>query len=103
MPGKEASRAEFSGEKDSAAFLFAGAAAFEFLAGGRDLQALGFHGEPELMRDFVLDLRDLVALELDDLLAVLADDMAVVRVLGVVGIVKLVVLAEIHFADESAL
>jgi len=55
------------------------------------------------MRDLVLDLFDLIAVKLHDFVAVLADDMIMVRMLSVVRIVKLVVLTEIHFAEQTAL
>ena len=55
------------------------------------------------MADFVFELFDFVALELDDFFAILANDMAVIGMIGVIGIVKLVVLAKVHFAHQSAL
>lgn len=66
------------------------------------MEALGLDGEAELVADFAFQLVDLVALELDDFFAVVADDMTVVGMLGVVGVVELIILAEIHFADEAA-
>ena len=56
------------------------------------------HRETEAVRNLVLDFFNLVAVELDDLVAVLANDMVVVWMLGVIGIVELVVFAEIHLA-----
>src|SRR5258706_13090417 len=85
------------------AFLLARAQLFQLLAGGGYLQAVGFDRKTEPVADFILELFDLGALELDDLLAVLANDVVVVRMLGVVGIVELVVFAEIHFAHQPAL
>ena len=75
----------------------------QLFASARDLQALGFDGEPEPLADPIFDLFDLLALELDDLFAVLADNVAVVRMIGVVGIVKFIVFAKIHFAHKPAL
>src|SRR4051812_26273934 len=54
------------------------------------------------MGDLIFDLRDFCAVELDDLFTVLADNMVVVRMLGVVWVVELVFFAEIHFADKAA-
>src|SRR6266571_6690926 len=54
------------------------------------------------MADLILELLDLVAVEFDDFFAVLADDVIMVGMLGVVWVVKFVIFAEIHFADEAA-
>src|SRR5205814_9844672 len=85
-----------------ASLLLAGAEFFQFLAACGDLEALWLQLETQFVADFIFQFLNLVALELHDLLAVLADDMAVIRVIGVVGVVKFVVLAEIHLADETA-
>jgi len=53
------------------------------------------------MADLILKLFDLLALELYDLLAVLADNVIMVRMLSIIGIVEFVILAEIHFPDQS--
>jgi hypothetical protein len=55
------------------------------------------------MGDLVLDFFNLIAVELNDFIAVLADDVIVVRMFGVIGVVELVIFAEIHFAEQSAL
>ena len=55
------------------------------------------------MRDLVLDFFDLVAIELNDFIAVLANDMIVVGMFGVIGVVELIIFAEIHFAEQAAL
>ena len=85
-----------------AGLLLAGAEFFQLLAPGGNLQALHFQFKAQLAADFAFQLFDLLALELDDLVAVLANDVAVVRIIGVIRIVKLVVLAKIHFADQTA-
>src|SRR6266850_5183173 len=59
--------------------------------------------ESEAVRDLVLDFFDLIAVELDNLVAILADDVIVVRMLRVIGVVELVVFAEIHFTKQAAL
>ena len=64
---------------------------------------MGFDREPEPVADLVLEALDFLALELDDPFAILADYMIVVRMLGVIGVVKLMILAKIHFADQPAL
>lgn len=64
---------------------------------------MAFYRKPEAMGNFILDLFDFIAVELDDLLTVLANDMIMVRMLGVIGIVELVVFAEVHFTQQPAL
>ena len=86
-----------------APFIGAGAPAVEFLAGGGDLEFLGADLEPQTRGDFVLELHDLFTFEFDDPLAVLADDVAMIGVRCVIWIVKLMILAEIHFAEQAAL
>ena len=86
----------------SRGFAVAGAHFLQLLARAGDLKAMGFHRKTEFLAHFVFELFDLCAVELDDLVAVLADDMVVMRVLGVVRVVKLVVATEIHFVDEPA-
>ena len=54
------------------------------------------------MADFGFDLFDLLTLEFDYLFKVLSNDMAVVRVVGLIRIVEFVILAEIHLADKAA-
>lgn len=55
------------------------------------------------MANFIFQLLNFLTLELDYFFAILADDVIVMRMLGVVWIVELVILAEIHFANEPAL
>src|ERR1041385_1992504 len=74
----------------------------QLLTSRSNLQTMGLYRKPKPMADLVLKLFDLIALELDDLLAILANDVVVMRMLSVVGIVKFVVLAEIHFPNQSA-
>ena len=85
-----------------ARLLLASAESFQLLAPAGDLQPLRLHFEAQLVADFIFQLFDLVAVELDDFFAVLADDMAVVGMMGVVGIVEFVVFAEIHLAHQAA-
>src|SRR5216117_2648533 len=85
-----------------AGLLLAGAEFFQLLAPGGNLQALHLQFEAQLVADFAFQLFDLLALELDDLVAILAYDVAVVRMISVIRIVKFVVLAKIYFADQTA-
>ncbi len=75
----------------------------QLLAGGSDLEFLGADLEPQTRGDFVLELHDFVAFELDDPLAVLADDVAMIGVCCVIGIVELMILAKVHLAQQAAL
>lgn len=68
-----------------------------------DLQLVGFDRKTHSGADFTFELVDLVALEFDDPLAIFANDVVVMRVFGVIGIVELVVFAEIHFPDQPTL
>ena len=85
-----------------ASLLAARAQLLEFLARRSDLKAVRLHRKPQAMADFVFDLFDFVAVELHDFFAILTNDVVVVRMLGVIRIVKLVILAEIHFANQAA-
>src|SRR6059058_470949 len=58
--------------------------------------------EDEISQRLGFESRDFVALELDDFIAILANDVAVVGMIGVIGVVELVVFAEIHFANQTA-
>src|SRR6266487_2781990 len=87
----------------SARFLPASAQLLELLAARSDLETVRLHRKTEPMANLVLQPFDLVAVELHNLFAVLADDVIVVRMLGVIGVVKLMILAKIHFADQPAL
>lgn len=84
------------------ALILATASLLQHFASGCNLQLLRFNREPELLRDLAFELLDLFALKLDDLLAVVADDVIVIWMIGVIWIVKLVVLSEIHFAHQAA-
>src|SRR6266478_7015068 len=61
-----------------------------------------FDRKSEAMTDLVLKFLDLLALELHDLFAVLANYVIMMWMLRVIRIVEFVVLAEIHFPDQSA-
>lgn len=61
------------------------------------------HRETEAVRNLILDFFDFITIKFHDLFAVLANDMVVVWMLGVIGIVEFVVLAEIHFTKQAAL
>ena len=54
------------------------------------------------MRNLIFQFIELVALELHNLVAIIANDVVVVRVIGIVGVVNLIVLAEVHFVHEAA-
>lgn len=75
----------------------------KLLTAARDLQFLRLDAETEPMTYLVLKLLNLVTFELHNPLAVLADKMIVVRVIGVIWIVKFIVFAEIHFLNQTAL
>ena len=62
-----------------------------------------FYGKAEPVADFVFDFFDLIALELDDFFTILANNVIVMWMFGVIGIVKLIVLPKIHLADQPAL
>lgn len=64
---------------------------------------MAFDGKSEAMGNFVLNLFDFLAVELDDPVTILANDVIVVRMFGIIGIVELMVLAEIHLAQQPAL
>src|ERR1051325_2578476 len=87
----------------STALFFASAAALEFFASASDLESLGFDHKTEFVADLILDGRNLLAFEFYDLVAVLADDVVMIGMIRIVGIVKLVVLPKVHFAHQSAL
>lgn len=74
----------------------------EFFAVRGNLQAMSFDGKTQPLTDFVLELFDFVALEFDDLLAVLANNMIVMWMLGVIGIIKFIILAKVHFPNQAA-
>src|ERR1043165_5805324 len=85
-----------------AGLLLAGAEFLQLLAPRGNLQALHLQFKAQLVADLVFEPLDLLALELDDLVAILADDVAVIGMIGVVRIIKLVVLAKVHLADQPA-
>ncbi len=66
------------------------------------METLRFDGEPELVGYFTLEFIDFFALEFDDPITVLTDDMIVVRMIRIIGIVKLIVFPEIHFPNQTA-
>ena len=82
--------------------LFASPQLLEFLATGPNLKALRFDGKPKLVADFVFELVDLVTLKFDDAFAVLANDVIMIGVVSVVGIVELIILPKIHFLHQAA-
>ena len=63
---------------------------------------MSFHGKTEALANLIFKLFDLFALKLDDFFAVLANNVIMMRVLGIVRIVEFVILAEIHFTDQTA-
>jgi hypothetical protein len=87
---------------NSAASLFARAEFFQFFTACRDLQAVSFNRETKPLAYLIFELLDFLAFEFDDFLAILADNMIMMRMLGVVGVVELVVLAEIHLPHQTA-
>src|SRR5690606_1704166 len=84
------------------ALVFAGTRPLQRVTRAGDAQLLGSDRKPELGYDLVLKLGDPLAFKLHDPLAILADDVAVMGVVRVVWIVELVVLAEVHLANQSA-
>src|SRR6266496_1724548 len=85
----------------SAALVLADPEPLHLIARGVDLQALALDAEAELVANLRFKRRDLFVVELDDSVAVVADDVAVVGMIGVVGVVVGLVLAEIHRADQA--
>ncbi len=55
------------------------------------------------MANLIFDLLDAIAVELHDFFAILTDEVIVLWAIGVVGIVKLVRLPEVHLVYEVAL
>ena len=82
--------------------FFASPQLLEFLATGSNLKTLRFDGKPKLVADFVFELVDLVTLKFDDALAVLADDVIMIGMVSVVGIVELIIFPKIHFLHQTA-
>ena len=66
------------------------------------METLRFHGETEFVGYFSFEFIDFLALEFNDSVTILADDVIVIRMIRIVWIVKLVVLPEIHFANQAA-
>ena len=91
-----------SDQINSAGLSGAGSALSQFFALGTDLQTVGLNGKAKSAADFSFQLLQLLAFELDDFVAVLANDVVVMRVFGVIWIIKLIILAEIHFTDQAA-
>jgi hypothetical protein len=81
--------------------FFASPQLLELLATGRNLKALGFDGKAKLVADFVLEFVDLFALKFNDALTVLADDVIMIGMVSVIGIVEFIVLPKIHFLDQA--
>ena len=84
-------------------FIFAGAEFLHLFAGGVDSQLLRFHFEAQFVRNLVFQLVELFALKLHHLVAIIANDVVVIRVIGVIRIVDFVILAEIHLVHQPAL
>ncbi len=82
--------------------LAAGAELPEFLAARGDLEPAGLDGETEALADFAFKLREFVTLKFHDLFAFQADNVIVVRMLGVVRIIVFPPLAEVHLAHQAA-
>jgi hypothetical protein len=68
-----------------------------------DLEAVGLHRETEALADLGFDLLELLTFKLDDFVAVLANDVIVVGMFCVIGIVKFIVFPKIHFPNQAAL
>src|SRR2546423_8451300 len=64
---------------------------------------MGFHRKSEPATDLILESLYFVALKLDNLVTVLTDDVVMMGMAGVIGIVEFMVFAEIHFANQAAL
>ena len=64
---------------------------------------MGFDRKTEAMADFIFELFDLGTFEFDNLLAILANDVVMMGMAGVIGVVEFVVFAEIHFANQATL
>ena len=82
--------------------FLAGAALLQFFALGGNLEPVRLYGKPKAMANFIFELFEFVAFEFNNLVAVLADDVIVVRVFGVIGIVELVVFSKIHLPNQAA-
>ena len=82
--------------------FFASPQLLEFLATGGNLKALRFDGKPKLMTDFVFEFVDLFTLKFDDAVTVLADDVIMIGMVSVVGIVELIILPKIHLLHQAA-
>src|ERR1041385_3099883 len=83
--------------------LLAPAQLLELFATGRDLQTVRIGNKSETLTYGVFETLKLLALELEDLFTILTDDMIVMRVVGLVRIVKFIILSEIHFPYQAAL
>ena len=84
-------------------FILALAQLFHLFTGGVDAQLLRVDFEAKLLRNLIFQRIELLALELNDLVAVIANDVIMIRMVGVIGVVNFVVLAEIHLVHEPAL
>ena len=62
---------------------------------------MSFHGEAETMADFIFQLFNLLTVKFDNFFTILADDVVVIGMIGVVGIVNFAVFSKIHFVDQA--
>src|SRR5262249_33730251 len=85
--------------RSSFSSLLARAQFLKFFAMGGDLQTMRFRGKTQPVTDFILELLELLAVELHNLLAILANDMIVVRMFGVIWVIKFIILTKIHFPE----
>ena len=84
-------------------FILALAQFLHLFARGINAQLLRVNLEAKLLRNLIFQRVKLLALELDDLVTVIANDVIVIRMIGVIGVVDFVVLAEIHLVHHPAL
>jgi hypothetical protein len=90
-------------KKASLALFVAGTVLLQLLAVCGNLEAVSFDGKAQALADFGFKLLELVAFEFHDLVTVLANDVIVMGMLGVIGIVELIIFAKVHFPDQPAL
>jgi hypothetical protein len=81
------------------ALVLASAGSLHFFTSASDLKALGLSAEAKLFRNLGFELFQLFIFEFDDFITVSANEVTVMRVVSIVGIVELVVLAEVHLAN----
>ena len=85
------------------AFFVTGTELFHFFARGVDAQLLRFHSEAQLMGNFIFERLQLFALKFHNLIAIITNNMVVIRVIGVIGIVYFVIFPEIHLMHQTTL